>query len=95
MGRHSIKGAAGRPRVNLSGLQYGTGSLQQRGRVWWLIYKDPEGKVIQENSHLEDEPKARRLLAERALVTARARVEALREIIHEPVSPDVPRGGRN
>lgn len=64
-------------------MPYGTGSLQRRGRTFWIMYRDEEGRTIQENSRLEDYGPARRLLAERALVTAKAKVAVLEQIIHE------------
>ena len=73
----------GQPKGNQSGLPYGCGSLQQRGLTWWIMFRDPLGRNIQENSRLTDYNAARRLLAERALETAKAKVAALEQIIHE------------
>jgi hypothetical protein len=73
----------GQPKANMSGMPYGTGSIQMRGRVWWIVYRDPQGRGIQENTRTEDFNAALRMLAERALETARARVTALERIIHE------------
>jgi len=67
---------------NPGGLPRGMGSMQVRGRVWWLIYTGIDGTRIQENSHTEDQGAARCLLTRRALATARARVTFL-ESLHE------------
>jgi hypothetical protein len=64
-------------------MPYGTGSIQMRRRTWWMIYRDPEGRIIQKNTCTEDQNAARRMLAERALETAKARVAALERIIDE------------
>jgi hypothetical protein len=66
-----------------TGLPYGSGSLQIRGRVWWMIYKDGEGQTIQESSGTQDRDEAVRLLAGRALPIARARVAALEAACEE------------
>jgi hypothetical protein len=68
---------------NPAGLPYGTGSIQMRGRVWWLIYKDETGRKIQANSGTDDQAAARRMLAVRAIKTLRARLAALRAVLHE------------
>jgi hypothetical protein len=73
----------GSPKSNPSGLPYGAGSMQIRGRMWWIIYRDTEGRVIQENSKTEDADVARRLLIGRALDTARAKVVALEGLLDE------------
>ena len=73
----------GQPKDNQSGMPYGTGSLQKRGRTYWIMYRDPEGRQIQENSRLEDYAPALRMLAERALVTVQAKVAVLEAIINE------------
>jgi hypothetical protein len=67
-----------------TGLPYGSGSLQIRGRVWWMIYKDGEGQTIQESAKTQDWDEAVRLLAARALPIAWARVEALLEAARLP-----------
>jgi hypothetical protein len=64
-------------------IPYGTGSIQQRGNVWWMIYRDVDGTTIQENARTTDRAEARRLLAKRALVNLQARVRALKAIIKE------------
>jgi hypothetical protein len=81
----------GSPRVNPNGLPYGAGSVQRRGRVWWMIFRDVEGRIIQENAQTEDYSEARRLLATRALATAQARVAAILSIIHEETGAGVTR----
>jgi hypothetical protein len=73
----------GQPKSNPSGLPYGTGSIQIRGRVWWMIYRDTEGRTIQENTRTENQNEARRMLAVRALETTRAKVAALEQIVNE------------
>jgi hypothetical protein len=73
----------GQPKANPSGLPYGCGSIQMRGRTWWMIYRDGEGRVVQENCQTEDQDAARVLVAERALATAQARVAELERIIRE------------
>src|SRR5215471_8515048 len=73
----------GQPRANPSGLPYGTGSLQMRGRTWWMIYRDTQGRTIQENTRTDNPDAARRMLVERALETARAKVLALEGMLNE------------
>ena len=73
----------GQPRANPAGLPYGTGSLQMRGRTWWMIYRDTQGRTIQENARTDNPDAARRMLVERALETARAKVLALEGILNE------------
>jgi hypothetical protein len=73
----------GQPKNNPSGLPYGCGSIQVRGKQWWGIYRDTLGRTIQENLHTESQDAARYLLAQRALETARAKVAALEQITHE------------
>src|SRR5882672_9359743 len=73
----------GQPKENPSGMPYGTGSIQMRGRSWWMIYRDVEGRTIQENTRTEDQDAARRMLAERAIITLEAQIAALREVLHE------------
>jgi hypothetical protein len=73
----------GLPKVNPSGLPYGCGSIQMRGKTWWAIYRDGEGRTIQENTKTDDQNIARLMVTERALETARAKVSALEAIIHE------------
>jgi len=66
-----------------TGLPYGSGSLQIRGRVWWMIYKDGDGQTIQESAGTQDWDEAVRLLAARALPIALARVAALEKVAYE------------
>jgi hypothetical protein len=87
--RKTLKQAArsqerpGLPKANPSGLPYGTGSIQKRGRMFWAIYRDAEGRTVQENTKTEDADLARLFVAEKALVTARAKVAALEAIFDE------------
>jgi hypothetical protein len=55
-------------------LPYGAGALQKRTGYWLLIYRDLEGRRIQENSGTNDYARARMLLAERVL----ERLDAMR-----------------
>jgi hypothetical protein len=73
----------GLPKHNPSGLPYGTGSFQLRGRSYWIMYRDAEGRTVQENAKTGDAGIARLMVAERALVTARAKVAALEAIFNE------------
>jgi hypothetical protein len=59
------------------------GSIQQRGRAWWMIYRDIEGRTIQENAQTEDQATARRRLAARALERVQAQAALLREVLRE------------
>jgi len=59
---------------------HGSGSIQRRGRVWWMSYRDANEVVVQENTHLEDRKAALRLLAQRALPTFAARMLVLHGI---------------
>jgi hypothetical protein len=83
----------GQPRANQSGMPYGTGSLQMRGTKWWIVFRDAEGRGIQENTRTEDFNAALRMLAERALETARARVAALEKIVDETEGAGTPARG--
>ncbi len=83
----------GQPKENQSGMPYGTGSLQQRGRTWWIMFRDPEGRTIQENSRLEDYAAARRMLAERAIATLEARLAVLRAVLDEAEETGSPARG--
>jgi hypothetical protein len=59
------------------------GSIQQRGRAWWMIYRDIEGRTIQENAQTEDQATARRRLAARALERVKAQAALLRQVLRE------------
>ena len=41
-------------KLNPSGVPSGAGALSKRGRVYWILYRDTEDKIIQENSHTAD-----------------------------------------
>lgn len=73
----------GQPKSNPSGMPYGTGSIQLRRRMWWAVYRDPEGRIIQENTGTEDVHEARRFLAAKAIITLEARLAVLREVAGE------------
>jgi hypothetical protein len=70
-------------KTTLKRLPRGAGSMQKRGRTWWMIYTDAGGIKIQENSRTDDPAVARMLLAERALRTANAKAAAIQAIIDE------------
>ena len=61
-------------------LPWGFGSMQWKGRVWQLTWRDPEGKVHYDGSGTADAAEAQRIMAERALPRARAMVEQLERI---------------
>ena len=63
-------------------LPYGNGSIQRRRRYWYLIYRDPEGALVQESSRTEDQAEAQRLLAQRALPTHDARRALLYQVAY-------------
>lgn len=71
-------------------LPYGSGSIQKRGRVFWLVYRDANGRMIQQSSGTQDAVIARRMIAERAIVTLQARIDALRAIINEATQTTAP-----
>src|SRR5262252_9473685 len=58
-------------------LPYGCGSVQKRGRVYWMIYPGEGGQILQENTRTEDGRAALRILALRTLPQLRAKVAAL------------------
>lgn len=58
----------------------GMGSIQRRGRAWWMVYIDEHNVRVQENSGTEDQRAALRLLAKRALKTLAARRAAIQRI---------------
>jgi len=64
-------------------LPYGTGSIHIRSNYYWMVYRDVAGRRVQENTWTADYHLARRMVAERALQTARAEVAALEAIVHE------------
>jgi hypothetical protein len=68
---------------NSSGVPKGTGSLQIRGRVYWMIYSDETGRKIQANTETDDFTEARRVLARAAIAVLQARLAALGEILRE------------
>jgi hypothetical protein len=74
-------------KTNPGRLPYGCGSIQRRGNVWWMIYRDAEGKTVQESSKTAELADARRMLAERALIALRAKVAVLEEIVGEQAPP--------
>ena len=43
----------------------GSGSLYQRGRIWWIYYKHPDGRRIAESTHTERRAVAEGLLRKR------------------------------
>ena len=55
-----------------------------RGRVWWMIYRDEAGRIVQENSGCVESERAEaiRALALRSLPVAIARVKALEDLTH-------------
>jgi hypothetical protein len=61
-------------------LPWGHGSASWHGRVWWLTYRTPTGKLMHENAETDDPAEARRLLAQKALPRARAAVAELERI---------------
>ena len=67
-------------RLNPSGVPWGVGSLQIRGRVYWMIYRDLAGRVIQENTLTANLEEARVVLAERAIEVSEARIVALKAV---------------
>src|SRR5262245_2249748 len=64
-------------------MPYGTGSIQKRRRCWWMIYRNADGHTIQENTWTDDPDTARRMLAQRAIVTLRARLRLLQAVVNE------------
>jgi|SRR5215471_5092131 len=75
-------------------LPYGSGSIQFRGAVWWLVYRDANGKVIQENSLTADADEALRMLVSRSTATLRARIDQLEAIANEPAPKATGQGQR-
>jgi hypothetical protein len=69
--------------LNPSGMPKGTGSLQVRRRTWWMIFRDAQGRIIQENTNTTHKTEARRVLAKAALATLREIVAELEHIAHE------------
>jgi hypothetical protein len=59
---------------------YGAGSVQKRRASLWMIYRDTNGKTINENSHTADWDEATRLLCQRALPALEARVAEVKRI---------------
>jgi hypothetical protein len=61
----------------------GTGSLQVRGRTYWMIYTDVAGCKVQANTGTPDLAEARRVLADVAIAILETRLAALREVRDE------------
>src|SRR6188508_1049403 len=82
--------------VNPGGLPYGLGSMQLRGRVWWLIYRDTNGNSVQENTRTTDVHEARIMLTDRTIASLEARLavvkaardEAKRDLRFRKANPD-------
>jgi hypothetical protein len=74
----------GGPRLNPSGMPYGAGSIQVRGNNFWMIYRDGEGNIQQENTWTTSREEARKTLAVKAIETLEFRIASLREIVDEP-----------
>ena len=64
-------------------MPYGTGSVQKRASNYWMIYRDAEGHIVQENTWTMDRDEARRILAVKAIETLEARLRVLEEIVNE------------
>jgi hypothetical protein len=83
---------------NSSGMPKGTGSLQMRGRVWWMIYTDAAGRKKQVNTGTSDLDDARRVLVKVAIEVLHARLDALSEALdeeaHQSHREARPRGAR-
>jgi hypothetical protein len=62
-------------------LPHRMGSIQMRGKVYWMIYPDSTGKAVQENSKTDKPLEALHLLAKRALRTLAARRLAVLEVL--------------
>jgi type IV secretory pathway TrbL component len=54
-----------------------------RSGSYWMVYRDECGRTIQANSHSKDRSAATRLLAERCLPAARARLAFLERLAYE------------
>ena len=63
-------------------LPWGFGSMVFHGRVWWLTWRDIDGKVHHDNSGTGDAAEAQHIMAERALPRARAMVAQLERIAY-------------
>ena len=60
-------------------LPYGCGSLQKRGRTWWMHFRAQQGRTIRRTAETADVLVARRLLASRSIVAVEARAALLRQ----------------
>jgi hypothetical protein len=81
-------------KLNSSGVPAGTGSLQVRGRTYWMIYADETGRKIQANTGMIELADARRVLAYAATKVLRARLAALREVLDEETGGRTDRSDR-
>lgn len=75
-------------------LPWGLGSAALKGNVFWLVFRDPAGKVRYENSYTADAAEAERILAAKALPRARAMVAALEKLANEGATKSKKTGGR-
>jgi hypothetical protein len=61
-------------------LPWGFGSLQKRRANWWMVYRDAQDVMVQENSGTDNREEALRMLAKRALERVAVRVAVLKTI---------------
>lgn len=54
---------------------YGNGSLRQRGSTWYIRYRDPNGRLIEECAQTADREKAENLLKQKVAEVARGEVD--------------------
>jgi hypothetical protein len=80
------KAPARAKRPNRGRMPWGYGSMQMRGASWWLIYRDADGKVVQENAQTAEEWVARLKLGQRAITTAEARLDAVCAVVNEEIA---------
>jgi hypothetical protein len=72
-----------RKSINTSGLPRGMGSLQVRGRVYWAIYTDADGRNVQANTQTADPLAARLFLVQRAQEVLEAKLAAVQGMLDE------------
>jgi hypothetical protein len=73
--------------TNPGGMPRGLGSMMKRFSNYWLIYRDPVGTLIQENSHTADQREARRLLADRVIARLETQLATVRAVRDEAQAP--------
>jgi hypothetical protein len=80
---HTFTGQTERRKTSSTGLPKGSGALQIRGNVYWMIYTDASGRKVQANAHTADFAVARQALGVTAIGVLRKRIAAIQAALDE------------